>query len=120
MSPEGSVSDWLGQLKGGDAAAAQHLWQHYFARLVGLARLRLQNTPRRPQSPGCRMVSHPSDSRTLNGSRHLQWAVKPGATRKTQPASWLWQSHGPTKRSSKPVVALLAFTVLATRVRTLL
>jgi hypothetical protein len=55
MSPEGSVSDWLGQLKGGDADAAQHLWQRYFARLVGLARLRLQNTPRRPQSPGCRM-----------------------------------------------------------------
>jgi DNA-directed RNA polymerase specialized sigma24 family protein len=47
MSSEGSVTGWLGQLKGGDQAAAQQLWQRYFARLVGLARTRLQNTPRR-------------------------------------------------------------------------
>jgi hypothetical protein len=46
MSPEGSVSGWLGQLKDGDPDAAQHLWQRYFARLVGLARARLQGTPR--------------------------------------------------------------------------
>jgi DNA-directed RNA polymerase specialized sigma24 family protein len=47
MTPEGSVSRWLVQLKEGDAAAAQPLWERYFRRLVALARLRLQDTPRR-------------------------------------------------------------------------
>jgi DNA-directed RNA polymerase specialized sigma24 family protein len=46
MSPEGSVSGWLGQLKDGDSDAAQQLWQRYFARLVGLARRHLEGTPR--------------------------------------------------------------------------
>jgi DNA-directed RNA polymerase specialized sigma24 family protein len=46
MSPTGSVTGWLTQLKGGDAAAAQRLWQGYFNRLVGLARKRLQTQPR--------------------------------------------------------------------------
>jgi DNA-directed RNA polymerase specialized sigma24 family protein len=47
MSAEDSVSQWLAQLKGGDAAAAQKLWERYFRRLVGLARLKLQGSPRR-------------------------------------------------------------------------
>ena len=47
MSDEGSVSGWLGQLKGGDQDAAQKLWQRYFRRLVGLAREHLRDTPRR-------------------------------------------------------------------------
>ena len=36
-SPRGSVTHWLGQLKAGDHAAAQELWERYFGRLVGLA-----------------------------------------------------------------------------------
>ncbi len=47
MSSEGSVSRWLVGLKAGDAAAAQQLWERYFRRLVGLARLKLQGAPRR-------------------------------------------------------------------------
>src|SRR5437762_1798633 len=47
MSPEGSVTGWLGQLRAGDAAAAQRLWERYFRSLVGLARARLQGAPRR-------------------------------------------------------------------------
>src|SRR5262245_62417052 len=47
MEPTGSVSHWLGQLKAGDRAAAQPLWERYFRRLVALARTRLQGTPRR-------------------------------------------------------------------------
>lgn len=38
----GSVTCWLGDLKGGDLAAAQPLWERYFARLVGVARGKLK------------------------------------------------------------------------------
>jgi RNA polymerase sigma factor (sigma-70 family) len=37
----GSVTRWIGELKGGDAEAAQALWERYFERLVRLARKRL-------------------------------------------------------------------------------
>jgi DNA-directed RNA polymerase specialized sigma24 family protein len=47
MRPEGSVTCWLGQLQAGDPAAVQQLWQRYFQRLVGLARQKLRNAPRR-------------------------------------------------------------------------
>jgi DNA-directed RNA polymerase specialized sigma24 family protein len=47
MSSEDSVSQWLAQLKDGDGQAAQKLWERYFRRLVGLARLKLQGAPRR-------------------------------------------------------------------------
>jgi DNA-directed RNA polymerase specialized sigma24 family protein len=43
MTSEGSVSRWIDPLKGGDAAAAQQLWERYFDRLVRLARRRLQS-----------------------------------------------------------------------------
>jgi hypothetical protein len=46
MSSEGSVTGWIGQLKVGDAAAAQQLWERYFRRLVGLARKKLLGTRR--------------------------------------------------------------------------
>lgn len=38
----GSVTHWLGDLREGDLAAAQPLWERYFAKLVMLARARLQ------------------------------------------------------------------------------
>jgi DNA-directed RNA polymerase specialized sigma24 family protein len=47
MSSRGSVTFWIGQLKAGDSAAAENLWKRYFQRLVGLARKKLQTTPRR-------------------------------------------------------------------------
>jgi len=47
MSSEGSVTHWLGQLQAGDPAAVQPLWERYFQRLVGLARLKLRGAPRR-------------------------------------------------------------------------
>jgi DNA-directed RNA polymerase specialized sigma24 family protein len=47
MSPGGSVARWLHALQGGDPAAAQDLWQHYFERLVRLARRKLRDAPRR-------------------------------------------------------------------------
>ena len=46
LQPDGSVTHWLGALKGGDAAAAQSLWERYFDGLVRLARARLGAMPR--------------------------------------------------------------------------
>jgi RNA polymerase sigma factor (sigma-70 family) len=47
MSPDdsGSVTHWLGALRGGDLDAAQPLWERYFARLVRLAQARLRTKP---------------------------------------------------------------------------
>jgi DNA-directed RNA polymerase specialized sigma24 family protein len=41
------VTRWLNRLQSGDRAAAQGLWEGYFRRLVGLARQRLRDVPRR-------------------------------------------------------------------------
>lgn len=38
---DGSVTCWIDQLKAGDPDAAQPLWDRYFQRLVGLARVKL-------------------------------------------------------------------------------
>jgi DNA-directed RNA polymerase specialized sigma24 family protein len=42
MSSSGSVTAWIDQLRAGDRAAAQRLWQGYFQRLVSLARAKLR------------------------------------------------------------------------------
>jgi DNA-directed RNA polymerase specialized sigma24 family protein len=47
MTSSGSVTQWIGLLKAGDADAAQRLWQRYFERLVRLARKKLQGGRRR-------------------------------------------------------------------------
>jgi DNA-directed RNA polymerase specialized sigma24 family protein len=47
MCSAGSVSVWLGRLKAGDRAAVQQLWERYFHRLVGLARKKMLDVPRR-------------------------------------------------------------------------
>ena len=47
MSQAGSITRWIGQLKSGDSLAAQKLWEVYFARMVKLARHRLDSAPRR-------------------------------------------------------------------------
>ncbi len=44
---QGSVTCWITQLRAGDRAAADPLWQRYFERLVALARARLLQAPRR-------------------------------------------------------------------------
>src|SRR4051812_47867284 len=48
MSPddEGSVTHWLGDLKAGDPAAAQKLWERYYASLVRLAPDKLRSSRR--------------------------------------------------------------------------
>ena len=47
MSQAGSITRWIGELKSGDSLAAQKLWDLYFARMVQLARKRLDAAPRR-------------------------------------------------------------------------
>lgn len=44
---ETDVTRWIVQLKAGDSHAAQKLWEAYFAKVVQLARRRLQDSPRR-------------------------------------------------------------------------
>jgi DNA-directed RNA polymerase specialized sigma24 family protein len=46
MSSSGSVTACIDQLRAGDRAAAQRLWQGYFHRLIGLARKKLRRAPR--------------------------------------------------------------------------
>jgi DNA-directed RNA polymerase specialized sigma24 family protein len=46
MSSSGSVTTWVEQLRAGNRAAAQQLWQRYFSRLVGLARTKLRGLRR--------------------------------------------------------------------------
>ena len=43
---EGSVTRWIGDLKGGGELAAQSLWERYFERLVQLARNKLRSSRR--------------------------------------------------------------------------
>jgi DNA-directed RNA polymerase specialized sigma24 family protein len=44
---EGSVTRWIGDLRAGGDAAAQHLWERYFDYLVHLARQKIRAAPRR-------------------------------------------------------------------------
>jgi DNA-directed RNA polymerase specialized sigma24 family protein len=50
MADAGSVTGWLGELRGGDPAAVDLLWERYFRRLQGLARLKLPAALRRTGS----------------------------------------------------------------------
>jgi DNA-directed RNA polymerase specialized sigma24 family protein len=47
VEDEGSITRWINGVKGGDLAAAQPLWERYFARMVDLARARLRTSGRR-------------------------------------------------------------------------
>lgn len=47
MEADGSVTHLIGELKRGDPAAAQAIWERYYERLVALARGKLGNLSRR-------------------------------------------------------------------------
>jgi DNA-directed RNA polymerase specialized sigma24 family protein len=47
MSDARSVTFLIGQLKAGDGQAVQQLWERYYGRLVGLARMKLRGAQRR-------------------------------------------------------------------------
>jgi len=44
---QGSITEWIAGMKAGDLAAAQPLWERFFARMVILARGRLRTSGRR-------------------------------------------------------------------------
>ena len=43
---EGSVTQWIREVKSGEGEAAQQLWDRYFKRLVGLANRKLNHVPK--------------------------------------------------------------------------
>jgi RNA polymerase sigma factor (sigma-70 family) len=47
MSSAGSVTRWIEELRAGESAAAQPLWEAYYSQMVALARRKLAGTPRR-------------------------------------------------------------------------
>ena len=47
MSPEGSITNWIREIRRGHSVAAEALWHRYFPRLVQIARAKLQGAPRR-------------------------------------------------------------------------
>ena len=47
MSSDGEVTRWIQDMRAGDRLAAQKLWEAYFRRLVGFARKKLGELPRR-------------------------------------------------------------------------
>lgn len=47
MNERGSITAWIGDLRGGQRDAAHDLWCRYYSRLISLARKRLGDSPRR-------------------------------------------------------------------------
>jgi len=47
MSTGESVTHWIGELKTGHETAATELWNHFYVRLIGLARKKLRAAPKR-------------------------------------------------------------------------
>lgn len=82
---DGSVSRWLNRLQGGDRDAVAALWQHYFSRLVGLARRHLQGIPDRAADAEdvalsalhsfCRRAEARQGAAALVADRDDLWAV---------------------------------------------
>lgn len=47
MTCDGSVSGWIGMVKGGHESAAMQLWSRYYAKLMEVARIKLHGMARR-------------------------------------------------------------------------
>jgi RNA polymerase sigma factor (sigma-70 family) len=47
MPTNDSVTCWIERIKAGDESAAAKVWNHFHARLIGLARRKLRDAPRR-------------------------------------------------------------------------
>jgi len=47
MREDESVTRWIERIKSGVETATGDVWNHFYARLIGLARRKLQGVPRR-------------------------------------------------------------------------
>src|SRR6516162_8216407 len=75
MASSLSVTHWIGQLRAGDQVAAQHLWEGYFRRLVGLARGKLLSLPcRAADEEDVALSAFASFCRGVKGGRFPQLA----------------------------------------------
>jgi DNA-directed RNA polymerase specialized sigma24 family protein len=76
MSPlgEGSVTQWIGDLRSGGDAAAQHLWERYFERLVRVAREKLRNAGAAEDAEDAALSAFDSFCRGAEQGRYPQLA----------------------------------------------
>jgi len=47
VNEQGSITQWIAELKEGDQDAAREIWERYLSRLIALARKHLRDSPRR-------------------------------------------------------------------------
>jgi DNA-directed RNA polymerase specialized sigma24 family protein len=112
MSSEGSVTNWISQLQAGDPVAAQKLWERYFQRLVGLARKKLQDAPRRAaDEEDVALSAFASFCRNASGGRFPQLADRDGlwrllVTLTARKACHLRRDEGRQKRGGGKVLSL--------------
>jgi DNA-directed RNA polymerase specialized sigma24 family protein len=108
MSADGSISRWLDELRAGDRQAATGLWQRYFARLVELARARLQGAPRRTaDEEDVALSAFDSLCRGVEGGRFPELADRDGLWRllvvlTVRKAAHLKRDASRQKRGGKP------------------
>jgi DNA-directed RNA polymerase specialized sigma24 family protein len=111
MASTRSITDWIDKLKAGDPVAAQHLWERYFQRLVGLARKHLQRQrPRAADEEDVALSAFASFCRGAEAGRFPQLADRDNLWRllvvlTARKASHLLRDEGRQKRGGK-VVAL--------------
>jgi DNA-directed RNA polymerase specialized sigma24 family protein len=82
MQLDESVTEWIDQLRVGDPAAAQHLWERYFRRLVRLARDRLG---------GVRRAAADEEDIALSAFDSFCRAVEQGRFPQLQDRDGLWR-----------------------------
>ncbi len=81
MSSHDTVTLWIDQLKSGDALAAQKLWEAYFARMVELARRKLE---------GARRVAADEEDVALSAFKSFCLAAREGKFPQLLDRSSLW------------------------------
>ena len=86
MSPDdsGSVTHWIGALRGGELGAAQPLWERYFNRLVRLA----QGRPRTQRRPS---AAQDGEDAALSAFENFCRAATPGGFLRPDDRDDLWR-----------------------------
>ena len=109
MAYKGSSTEWIDKLNAADPVAAQHLWQRYFQRLVGLARKHLQRgRPRAADEEDVALSAFDSFCRGAEAGRFPQLEDRDNLWRllvvlTARKASHLLRDEGRQKRGGKAV-----------------